>query len=122
MRYICLALAATILLTQTAPGAAGAGPSERKQETKMEIQTGYAPVNGRQIYYEIRGIAAPTLVIVGDADHMRPEHAVETFQLLPHAQLAVLPGTEHMTMMTRTAWLVPMIDEFLDAAMPSLQR
>jgi pimeloyl-ACP methyl ester carboxylesterase len=66
----------------------------------------------------IRGIAAPTLVIVGDADVMRPEHAVETFRLLPHAQLAVLPGTDHMTMMTRTTWLVPMIGGFLDAAMP----
>ena len=63
----------------------------------------------------IRGIAAPTLVIVGDADVMRPEHAVETFRLLPHAQLAVLPGTDHMKMMTRTAWLVPMVGEFLDA-------
>jgi pimeloyl-ACP methyl ester carboxylesterase len=38
----------------------------------------------------IRGITAPALVIVGDADVMRPEHAVETFRLLPHAQLAVL--------------------------------
>lgn len=63
----------------------------------------------------IRSIAAPTLVIVGDADVMRPEHAVETFRLLPHAQLAVLPGTDHLKMMTRTVWLVPMVGEFLDA-------
>ena len=63
----------------------------------------------------IRGIAAPTLVMVGDADVMRPEHAVEMFRLLPHAQLAVLPGTDHMAMMTRTEWLVPMIVGFLDA-------
>jgi hypothetical protein len=31
-------------------------------------------------------------VIVGDADVMRPEHAVDLFRLLPHARLAVLPG------------------------------
>jgi pimeloyl-ACP methyl ester carboxylesterase len=68
----------------------------------------------------IRGIAAPALVIVGDADVMRPEHAVETFRLVaPHAQLAVLPGTDHMKVMTRTDWIVPMVDEFLDAAMPT---
>jgi hypothetical protein len=40
------------------------------------------------------------------------------FRLLPPARLAVLPGTDHMAMMTRTAWLVPMIGEFLEAPMP----
>ena len=63
----------------------------------------------------IRSIAAPTLVLVGDADVVRPEHAVETFRLLPHARLAVLPGTDHTKMMTRAAWLVPMVGEFLAA-------
>jgi pimeloyl-ACP methyl ester carboxylesterase len=63
----------------------------------------------------IRSIAAPTLVVVGDADVIRPEHAVETFRLLPHAQLAVLPGTDHMQVTARTGWLVPMIGGFLDA-------
>jgi pimeloyl-ACP methyl ester carboxylesterase len=66
----------------------------------------------------IRGIAAPTLVLVGDADVVRPEHAVETVRLLPHAQLAVLPGTDHMRLMTRAEWLVPMVREFLDAPLP----
>ena len=63
----------------------------------------------------IRGIAAPALVIVGDADVIRPEHAVEMFRALPHAQLAMLPGTDHMTVTARTDWLVPMINGFLDA-------
>jgi pimeloyl-ACP methyl ester carboxylesterase len=66
----------------------------------------------------MRSITAPTLVIVGDADVMRPEHAVETFRVLPHTRLAVLPGTDHMKVMTRATWLAPMIGEFLDAAMP----
>jgi pimeloyl-ACP methyl ester carboxylesterase len=61
----------------------------------------------------IRNITAPVLVIVGDADVVRPEHAVELFRTLPHAQLAVIPGTNHMEV-TRTVWLVPMIDAFLD--------
>jgi hypothetical protein len=30
----------------------------------------------------------------------------------------VLPGTDHMALMTRAAWVVPMLSEFLDAAMP----
>jgi pimeloyl-ACP methyl ester carboxylesterase len=63
----------------------------------------------------IRGITAPTLVVCGDSDVMRPEHAVQEFRLLPHAQLAVLPGTDHMQVTARTSWLVPMIEEFLGA-------
>lgn len=63
----------------------------------------------------IRGITAPALVIVGDADVIRPEHAVEMFRALPHAQLAVLPGTDHMKVTARSEWLVPMISAFLDA-------
>lgn len=61
----------------------------------------------------IRSVTAPTLVIVGDADVIRPEHAVETFRLLEHAQLAVLPGTDHMNVTRRIEWLVPMIEGFL---------
>jgi pimeloyl-ACP methyl ester carboxylesterase len=63
----------------------------------------------------IRGITAPALVIVGDADVIRPEHAVEMFRTLPHAQLDVLPGTDHMKVTARTEWLVPTISAFLDA-------
>jgi pimeloyl-ACP methyl ester carboxylesterase len=40
----------------------------------------------------IRSIAAPTLVLSGDHDVVRPEHAVEMFRLIPRARLAVLPG------------------------------
>jgi uncharacterized protein (TIGR02246 family) len=41
---------------------------------------------------DIRSIRAHTLVMVGDADNVRPEHAAEMFRLLPRAQLTVLPG------------------------------
>ena len=64
----------------------------------------------------IRGIAAPTLVINGDNDVVRPEHAIALMRLLPHAQVAVLPGTDHMAIMTRADSLVPMINSFLDSA------
>lgn len=67
---------------------------------------------------DIRSIAAPTLVMVGDADVVRPEHAMEMFRLLSHAQLAVLPGTDHMAIVKRTDWEVSMIEGFLDAPMP----
>ncbi|MEW6144249.1 MAG: alpha/beta hydrolase [Thermodesulfobacteriota bacterium] len=68
---------------------------------------------------DIQSIDAPTLVIVGDADVVRPEHAVRMFRLLPNSQLAVLPGTDHMALVERSDWLVTMVEAFLDAPMPS---
>jgi hypothetical protein len=34
---------------------------------------------------------------------------------MPRSRLAVLPGTTHITVVHRAAWLVSMIEEFLDA-------
>jgi pimeloyl-ACP methyl ester carboxylesterase len=68
----------------------------------------------------IPSIKAPTLVVSSDRDVMHPEGAVELFRLLPHAQLAVLPGTEHMAIPSWTTVLVPMIERFLDSEEPEL--
>ena len=81
--------------------------------------------------HEIRGISAPTLLVVGDSDGVRLEHAVEFFKLrgggafgdlsgLPSSQLAILPGTSHFVppgsgMLDRSDWLLAMIPPFLDA-------
>jgi pimeloyl-ACP methyl ester carboxylesterase len=62
----------------------------------------------------IRSITALTLVVGSDRDVMQPEGAIALFRLLPHAQLAILPGTEHMAIPSRTDVLVPMIEAFLD--------
>jgi pimeloyl-ACP methyl ester carboxylesterase len=83
---------------------------------------------------DVRGIEAPTLIVVGDSDAIRLEHAVETFRLLgggvmgdlaglPRSQLVVLPGTAHFIppgsgVLDRAGWLVPMIRKFLDAPLP----
>ena len=66
---------------------------------------------------DLQSINAPTLVLIGDHDIVRPEHAVLMFRLLPNAQLAVLPGTDHMTIVNRSDWLVSMIETFLDSPM-----
>jgi pimeloyl-ACP methyl ester carboxylesterase len=78
----------------------------------------------------IRAIKAPTLLILGDSDLVRPEHAVEMFRLLgggvfgdmppglPSSQLAVLPGVSHVTLVYRADLLLPIIPPFLDAPMP----
>jgi pimeloyl-ACP methyl ester carboxylesterase len=78
---------------------------------------------------DIAAIEAPALVIVGDSDVVRPEHAVDMFRLLgggvpgdltglPRARLAVLPGTTHVTLVERADWLASMVTEFLDAPTP----
>jgi len=74
---------------------------------------------------KIRSIDKPVLLIIGDSDIVRPEHAVELFRLvgggvegttagLPRSQLAVLPGTTHLSLVERADWLVSMISAFLD--------
>ena len=79
----------------------------------------------------IRAIKAPTLLIIGDSDLVRPEHAVEMFRLLgggvfgdtpaglPNSQLAILPGTSHVTVVDRADLLLAIIPPFLDAPMPA---
>ena len=78
---------------------------------------------------DIRSIGAPTLLVIGDSDVVRPEHAVEMFRLLgggvagdlaglPASQLAVLPSTTHVGLVDRADWLVSMIGAFLDAPVP----
>lgn len=77
----------------------------------------------------IQAITAPTLIIIGDSDSVRPEHAVDLFRLrgggvdgdltgLPNAQLAVIPGATHTSILNRVDLLIPIIVEFLDVPIP----
>jgi pimeloyl-ACP methyl ester carboxylesterase len=70
---------------------------------------------------DIRSIDAPTMILIADGDIVRPEHAVEMFRLLPHAHLAVLPCTNHMTLVKRSDWLISMVEAFLEEPMPAAQ-
>ena len=62
---------------------------------------------------DIRGIAAPTLITVGDCDAVQLDHVVRFLQLrggdvngdfvgVPASQLAVFPGTTHFFGLART--------------------
>jgi pimeloyl-ACP methyl ester carboxylesterase len=76
----------------------------------------------------IQSIKAPTLVIKGDSDIVRPEHVVEMFRLLggvpedisslSQSKLAVLPGNNSCDGCGPLRLAHPMITEFLDAPMP----
>ncbi|MBZ0285673.1 MAG: alpha/beta fold hydrolase [Anaerolineae bacterium] len=68
---------------------------------------------------DIRTISAPTLIMVGDSDIVRTEHAVELYRLIPHAELAVLPATDHIGILfQRVEWMAEMITEFLNTPLP----
>jgi pimeloyl-ACP methyl ester carboxylesterase len=68
---------------------------------------------------DIRMITAPTLVMVGDSDIVRTEHAVELHRLISHAKLAVLPATDHIGILfQRAEWVAGMVIDFLGAPMP----
>jgi pimeloyl-ACP methyl ester carboxylesterase len=78
---------------------------------------------------DIQGIAAPTLITVGDCDAVRLDHAVRFLQLrggdvngdfvgVPASQLAVFPGTTHFFGLAKTDLVLGVVLPFLDAPLP----
>ncbi len=79
----------------------------------------------------VAAIKSPTMIVVGDADSIRPEHVVEFFELLgggkkdagwngsgmSNARLAILPGTTHYNIFF-SPLLATVVTSFLDAPMP----
>lgn len=84
---------------------------------------------------QLRSISAKTMVIIGDADGVRPEHALAMFKLrgggdeeaaasgmlqhVPAARLVILPATSHIGISGEFEVLVPMVSAFLDDAPPA---
>jgi pimeloyl-ACP methyl ester carboxylesterase len=84
---------------------------------------------------QMRGIPAKTMIIVGDADGVRPEHAVAMFKLrgggdeeaaatgmlakVPAARLVILPATSHIGISGEAKVLESMVTPFLDDAPPA---
>lgn len=84
---------------------------------------------------EMRSIRAKTMVIVGDADGVKLEHALAMFELrgggdeqaaalgvlqqAPGARLVVLPAMSHVGLSGETEVLVPMVSAFLEDAPPT---
>jgi len=56
----------------------------------------------------------PTLLVFGDRDFSPLPDVVELFEILPNAQLAVLPATTHVGV-TRRPEVLALITPFLDA-------
>jgi pimeloyl-ACP methyl ester carboxylesterase len=83
---------------------------------------------------QMRSISAKTMVIVGDADGVKPEHALEMFKLrgggdeeaaasgvlekIPAARLVILPAMSHIGVSGESKVLVPLVSAFLDDVPP----
>ena len=65
---------------------------------------------------ELRSLRVPVMLIFGDRDFSPLPDVLESYELLPDARLAVLPGTTHMGVMGQPALLLSLITPFLDAA------
>jgi pimeloyl-ACP methyl ester carboxylesterase len=63
---------------------------------------------------ELRSLQAPTLLIFGDRDFSPLPDVVELLELLPNAQLAVLPGTTHVGVTRRPGEVFALITPFLE--------
>jgi len=85
---------------------------------------------------EVRAIDDKTMIVIGDADGVVLEHAVELFKLrggadaelaakgvmtdVPRTRLAVLPATSHVGMMARAQLIADLVTPFLEDTVPPM--
>jgi pimeloyl-ACP methyl ester carboxylesterase len=62
---------------------------------------------------DLDGVKSRTLVMVGDDDEVRLEHAMALYRGLPDAELAVVPGTSHGLLVEKPSLCNTIIVEFL---------
>ncbi len=54
------------------------------------------------------------LILLGDHDFVRLEHAVETLKLIPNAELAVIPSASHFALFSAQQRVIPIVRHFLE--------
>ena len=63
---------------------------------------------------ELASIKAPILIVAGDYDFVRVEHAVETVKLIPDAEIAVIPDASHFVLYSEPERVIPIVQHFLE--------
>jgi pimeloyl-ACP methyl ester carboxylesterase len=105
-------------------------PTPDKFPTFVSEVTGLEEVNYETSSDAIRAIDDKTMIIVGDADGVELEHAIELFKLrgggdreaaargfiagAPRARLAILPATSHIGIMAEAERIAALVTPFLD--------
>jgi pimeloyl-ACP methyl ester carboxylesterase len=60
-------------------------------------------------------VGSPVLIVIGDRDFARVDHAARMQELIPDARLAVLPDTTHIDLTSRrAALLLSLVEEVLE--------
>jgi pimeloyl-ACP methyl ester carboxylesterase len=90
---------------EVAPNPEGFYPSVQKYQAAVHDYEGWTDE-------QLARLTMPVLIIIGDTDFVRLEHAVEMKQSVSNAQLAILPGTKHMQVI-RPDLVLPMVTAFL---------
>jgi pimeloyl-ACP methyl ester carboxylesterase len=67
---------------------------------------------------DLKGIAAPVLVLAGDDDAARLDHTCALYEALPAGELAIVPGTSHALPLEKPAEVIRLVLDFLAAAGP----
>jgi pimeloyl-ACP methyl ester carboxylesterase len=63
---------------------------------------------------KVQAIQCPTLIAAGDQDmYTKLEHFVEIYHLLPHGELAIVPGCEHTVFKCNPNLMVELVEHFL---------
>ncbi|MEX5236982.1 alpha/beta fold hydrolase [Kocuria arenosa] len=68
---------------------------------------------------DLAGLDLPVLVLVGDDDEVRLEHAVATYRALPHGELAVVPHASHGVLVEKPQLCARLITDFHAADKPA---
>jgi pimeloyl-ACP methyl ester carboxylesterase len=110
-------------------------PTPDRFATFVEEVAGLEETNFDAADDAVRAIDDKTMIIVGDADGVQLEHAVELFKLrgggdrqaaargilteTPRARLAILPATSHIGIMAEAAHIAELATPFLDDRGPA---
>ncbi len=69
---------------------------DTSKDWKKELQLDELLLNQPNIsHVELQKIKASTLIMIGDRDIIKNEHAVEIYNNIPKAQLCIMPGRNH---------------------------
>jgi pimeloyl-ACP methyl ester carboxylesterase len=71
---------------------------------------------------EVKTLKAKTLIMQGDRDGVRPEHAIELFRLIPNSQLAIFPGGDHFILWSNPDQVTSVLVPFLDAPLAEQKK
>jgi len=85
------------------------------QHIAGKIALGRTIFNRSSLLEKLKNIDVPTLIIVGEEDIPRPAHeAKKMAQLIPHAQLEIIPKAGHICTVEQPQYVTSIIDHFLE--------